>query len=240
MYCISAPPPRQNGTPAPVATTAAQSPWPSHSCRVSVAADSLSQSAASSRVSDFEFRILISQAGAPGSLFEPGSWVFPSRLDTVFQISFAIIPVNTSASACTTAAKNRNPTSEVPNNFRAIHPKNAVIGGYCTYPHAKCRASSSAINSSRLNPYLQPVARCTTTVPNAIAHTPAIPVFHHRRFPAPSPLSPLTFAPSAVNRCSLSLCSSKIPAIQINCHPGAVRRMTAEGSQSKELLTRCG
>lgn len=124
MYCINAPAPKQNGTPANVATTIAH-------------------------------------------LLPP--------------ISFAINPVNTNAPACASAANSRNPPSDVPNNFSAIHPKNAVIGGYCTYPHAKCRASSNAINSSRANPYLQPVARCTATVPSAIHTTTAVPLVHHFR-----------------------------------------------------------
>lgn len=93
-------------------------------------------------------------------------------------ISFAINPVKTTATAIATAAKKRNPTSEVPNNSSATRPQNAVIGGYCTYPHARCRASSNAISSSRSNPYLHPVARCAATVPSAI-HTPqAVPLPH--------------------------------------------------------------
>jgi hypothetical protein len=121
MYCISAPPPKQNGTAANAAVTCAHFPPP---------------------------------------------------------ISLAINPVNTTAAACATAAKNRNPTSDVPNNSSATRPQRAVIGGYCTYPQARCRASSNAISSSRLNPYLHPVTRCTSTVPDAIIQTIAVPPLH--------------------------------------------------------------
>src|SRR5271170_4149636 len=121
MYCINAPPPKQNGTPAIAATTCAHLPPPN---------------------------------------------------------SFAINPVNTRATACATPAKNRNPANEFPNNSSATLPKNAVIGGYVTYPHAKCHASSTPINSSRSNPYLPPVNKCTTTVPTAIHTTTAAPLLH--------------------------------------------------------------
>src|SRR5215472_5249484 len=124
MYCINAPAPKQNGTPANAAVVCAHFPPPNSS---------------------------------------------------------AIIPTNSNASACTSAAKNRNPPSDVPNNFNASHAKNAVIGGYCTYPQARCPASSNAINSSPSNPYRHPTARCTSTVATAIPATAAIPLFHHWR-----------------------------------------------------------
>jgi hypothetical protein len=40
--------------------------------------------------------------------------------------------VKTTATEVETAAKDRNPVNDVPNNFSDIHPKNGVIGGYAT------------------------------------------------------------------------------------------------------------
>jgi hypothetical protein len=40
--------------------------------------------------------------------------------------------VKTTATEVETAANNRNPAKDVPNNFSDIHPKKGVTGGYAT------------------------------------------------------------------------------------------------------------
>src|SRR3954466_13340946 len=82
--------------------------------------------------------------------------------------SRAIKPVKSNETALASAAKNRNPASEVPNNVSESLPKNGVTGGYATYPHARCRESLSVASSSRWKPYCDPVNQCTTTVAAAI------------------------------------------------------------------------
>jgi len=57
--------------------------------------------------------------------------------------------VKTTATEVETVAKNRNPVNDVPNNLSETQPKKGVTGGYATYPHERCVASSSVANSSR-------------------------------------------------------------------------------------------
>src|SRR5260370_38510468 len=70
--------------------------------------------------------------------------------------SLAMQPVSTTLIACTSAEKNRKPTSEVPNKASAKRPKNGVSGGEATKPPARGRPPSIKASFLRVNPERPP------------------------------------------------------------------------------------